>query len=154
MTSLPLHPLLVHLPVVLIPLVAVLVVPAVFSRRWFRWTGPSTLTLSFVAMVGALLATVSGEDLAQSFGEPSALLRQHAEFGELARNLAGLVFLLLLVQVLLFWDRSPAATRRWGERWPVLFVVLAVLAALAAVADTVVAVQAGHAGAQLVWQGQ
>ena len=37
MNGLPLHPLLVHLPVVLIPLVALLTVPTLVSRRWFQW---------------------------------------------------------------------------------------------------------------------
>lgn len=152
MTSLPLHPLLVHIPVVLVPLVLLMALPSLLSRRWFQWTAPITLALSSVAAVGGVLATWSGEDLEHTLGEESALLERHAQLGELTRTLAVLLFLVLLVQVALFWHRSPAATRRYGERWPALFLVLGLAVAGLGIADTVAAVQAGHAGAQLVWQ--
>lgn len=144
MTSLPLRPLLVHIPVVLVPLILLLAVPAVVSRRWFQWTAPFTLALSFIAMVGGFLATSSGDSLEGALGEQSALLGQHAQLGELTRNLAGLLFVLLLVQVAVFWHRSPEASRRLGRRWPALFLALGVLVGLTAAADTVVAIQAGH----------
>ncbi|MFI7396953.1 hypothetical protein [Micrococcus luteus] len=127
--------------------------PAVLSRRWFQWSAPLTLAFSLAAAVGSVLTTATGEQLAASDGESSALLRQHAELGETTRSLAILLFLLLLVGTALSWRRSPAALRRIGERIPALHLMLAVLVLLVGMADVVVAVQAGHAGAQLVWQG-
>lgn len=153
MNSLPLHPLMVHLPVILIPLTVLMALPAMFSRRWFQWSAPLTLAFSLAAAVGSVLTTATGEQLAEADGESSALLQQHAQLGETTRNLAILLFLLLLVWTALSWHRSPAALRRIGERIPALHLVLAVLVLLVGMADVVVAVQAGHAGAQLVWQG-
>ncbi len=153
MNGLPLHPLLVHLPVVLIPLVALLTVPTLVSRRWFQWSAPFTLGLALLAALGSWFATWSGEDLEARLGESSALLEQHAQLGEMTRNLAFLTLMLLAVHVALFWRRSPAATRAFGENRPVVHTVLAVLTLVAALAGVVVAIQAGHAGAQLVWLG-
>lgn len=78
MTSLPLHPLLVHIPVVLVPLVLLMALPSLLSRRWFQWTAPITLALSSVAAVqaghtGAQLVwqdAVSGSDAPAS--DPAA----------------------------------------------------------------------------------
>lgn len=142
-----------RLPVILIPLTVLMALPAVLSRRWFQWSAPLTLAFSLAAAVGSVLTAATGEQLAASDGESSALLRQHAQLGETTRNLAILLFLLLLVWTALSWHRSPAALRRIGERIPALHLVLAALVLLVGVADVVVAVQAGHAGAQLVWQG-
>lgn len=116
-------------------------------------SSPLTLAFSLAAAVGSVLTTATGEQLAEVDGESSALLRHHAQLGETTRNLAILLFLLLPVWTTLSWHRSPAALRRIGERIPALHLVLAVLVLLVGVADVVVAVQAGHAGAQLVWQG-
>ncbi|UTT46522.1 hypothetical protein [Micrococcus luteus] len=131
-----------------------LALPAVLSRRWFQWSAPLTLALSLAAVVGSVLTTASGEQLAASDGEASAVLRQHAQLGETTRNLAILLFLLLLVWTALSWHRSPVALRCVDERLPALHLALAALVLLVGVADVVVSVQAGHAGAQLVWQGE
>ncbi|MER6986074.1 hypothetical protein AB0M33_03000 [Micrococcus luteus] len=144
---------MVHLPVILVPLTVLMALPAVLSRRWFQWSASLTLAFSLAAAVGSVLTTATGEQLAEADGESSALLRQHAQLGETTRNLAILLFLLLLVWTALSWHRSPAALRRIGERIPALHLVLAVLVLLVGMSDVVVTVQAGHAGAQLVWQG-
>lgn len=149
MNGIPLHPLMVHLPVILIPLTVLMALPALFSRRWFQWSAPLTLAFSLAAAVGSALTTATGEQLAEADGESSALLQRHEQLGEMTRNLALLLFLLLLVWVAHYWHRSPAALRRIGERLPALYLVL-----LVGVAGVVLAVQAGHAGAQLVWQGE
>lgn len=153
-TDIPLHPLFVHVPVVLIPLILVMVIPGIFSRRWADRLSPVTLGLSFVAAVGSLLATSSGESLEEALGEQSALLDQHAQLGEMTRNLALLLFLVLLVQAALQWSGSPARLREWGAAHPGIVRALPWVAALACVAATVFVVLAGHAGAQLVWLGQ
>lgn len=140
-----------RLPVILIPLTVLLALPAVLSRRWFQWSAPLTLACSLAAAVGSVLTTASCGQLAASDGEASALLRQHAQIGETTRNLAILLF--LLVWTALSWHRAPVALRRVGERLPALHRALAALVLLVDVADVVLAVQAGHAGAQLVWQG-
>lgn len=150
MNGIPLHPLLVHIPVVLIPLVLLMTLPSLFSRRWFQWTAPLTLVFSLAAAAGSVLTAWSGEQLMESDGESSALLTQHAELGEMTRNIALLLFVLILVQTVLFWRRRAGRTAPVATR-SALYLVLAALVVLVGIADVVYAVQAGHAGAQLVW---
>src|SRR3954447_22504401 len=95
--GLPAHPLLVHLPIVLIPLVAVGAIAMACSRSVRDRIGWIVLGLAVVAFVGTHLAVESGEALADSV-EPSAALRAHPS---LADSLQPLAFALLAVIALL-----------------------------------------------------
>ena len=79
MNGIPLHPMMVHLPVILIPLTVLMALPALFSRRWFQWSAPLTLAFSLAAAVGSALTTATGEQLAEADGESSALLQRHEQ---------------------------------------------------------------------------
>lgn len=147
MNGIPLHPLLVHIPVMLIPLVLLMTLPSLFSRRWFQRTAPLTLVFSLVAAAGSVLTAWSGEQLMESDGESSALLARHAELGEMTRNIALVLFVLILVQTVLFWRRRDGRTAPVPGK-TLLHVALAALVVLVGIADVVYAVQAG---AQLVW---
>jgi uncharacterized membrane protein len=86
----PLHPAVVHFPIVLILLGAVVAVVAVFLRRWHL---PMLAAIVLVGGAGgALVATWTGEEEAEMAGEISepadALLEEHEEWGEWTRNVA------------------------------------------------------------------
>ena len=100
--ELPLHPLVVHFAVVLLPLAAVMLIAAAFVpmlRR--RFLGLSTL-LTVVGSGATLLAKESGEALAEVVGEPEA----HAEWAD-AYTAAAAVFTVLAV---IWWFLG-----RWTE---------------------------------------
>jgi len=137
----PLHPAVVHFPIVLILLGSGLSVLTVFVRRWhLPWLVAIVLA---AGSAGALVATWTGEEAEES-GEsiravPEALLHEHQEWGEAARNLA--------LAAAAFAIASAAASRV-----PVLGRGLALFAAACALAAAYSVAQAGHLGGELVYR--
>lgn len=141
--GLPMHPLIVHGAVVLVPLAALgLMLMAVrpsFSRRF----GVLIVIVAGVAAVTAFAAKLSGEELAERVGTPAI----HAELG----NVLPLIALGLFVLGLVFWlvDRGiPGNKPRPG--WLVVFAIVLVLAAALAIFWTI---RVGHSGAEVTWGG-
>ena len=137
--GLPLHPLVVHAAVVLIPLAslgALVVVVSAWARERFGW-----LTVAFaVAAAGAAIAArLSGEAFALSLGGIEPLIATHRQWGELTPWPAA-TLAILLPAGLLIRSRSRAA-----------WVAAAVLTALAAVAGLTLVALSGHSGATAVW---
>jgi hypothetical protein len=154
--SLPAHPLLVHIPIVLIPLVSLAGIAMALVPRWRRPYGPITVVLAGVALVGVQLAIGSGQSL-ESHVPRSRLLEDHTSMAESLRPLAALLFVALLALVMV--DRygpkrrdepeseSPAGRR--GSRW--LPTAMASLTVVAAVLASTRLVQVGHSGAKATW---
>ena len=94
------HPLLVHIPAVLLPLTALGVVVMVIKLAWhhrYRW---AVLAIGFVGAVGAVLAASAGESLemkivATEGAGAAGGWEDHAELGETAR-LFGIIFFVVL----------------------------------------------------------
>lgn len=138
--DLPLHPLLVHFPVVLLPLTAVGVVGLAVSRRRSRALALSVLGLIVVGALAAVGSLLSGNALADMSYTPA----QHQRWG-LILTVAAVVYALVAGPWLWRAARedggSPA--KPWGYA-----------SAVMAVAVTVVAVLAGHSGAEAAWKGK
>ena len=140
--GLPLHPLVVHFAVVLLPVAALGLVVLVAVPRWadrFGWLDLGMLALGVGA---AFVAKQSGEALAQTVGEPAT----HATWGDQLPLLG--TWLLVLGGVWFLLHRRTTAA---GSRSPATAVV-GVLAALLALGVTVVTVIVGHTGAQAAWE--
>lgn len=140
--GLPLHPLVVHLVVVLGPLAALMLLAHALVPRWrggLRWP---TLLLAAVAAASAWVAVQAGQNLRDRLGEPTF---DHAAKGQLAA-IAVYTFLGATVLVVLLLCR-PGATGALNT--------LGVLVAVGAVGFLMVTVLlAGHSGAESVWQEQ
>jgi hypothetical protein len=157
--GLPLHPLVVHATVVLVPLAALAVLLHTFWPAARRRLGLVTVLSAAGAVVLVPVSTGTGEQLEHMVGR-SALVERHAE---LADGLLPWVIGLLVVAVLL-WVRDR---RDAGRRTPVLSagagervadavltpVVLGVLAVVAVVGTTQQVVRIGHSGAAAAWHG-
>ena len=149
--GLPLHPLVVHAVVVLVPLGALLVIAMAARPRWrtgpFAWLA---VLLVLAATVATPVATRSGESLARSVGEPE----QHASFGEaLIYFMLPLLALTLALVLLAARARRAAGSREAGMPRPRSLVVglVAASAAVAAVAATGQVAVIGHSGATATW---
>ena len=157
--ALPTHPLLVHIPVVLVPVAALGVLALAIRPRWMRHYGFVVAAAAGVGFVGAVLAANTGEDLQERFTNAgqsiSPTLQHHIDMGDAAQGYVGVFFLLVLCWVAFAWWR-----RRAGEdnavakvRKPkLLAAVLMVLALAGAVAATTSVTIAGHNGAKSVWE--
>jgi predicted membrane protein DUF2231 len=142
--GLPVHPLIVHATVVVVPTAALAVaLYAVWPRfrAWARW-GP--LALALAAVVLTPLSTSSGESFEHRIGGSSAI-EQHAHMADLL--IWWVVPLAVLAAVLWWWHRaeSPARSRRS------LALVAAVLPVLVSAGTLVQVVLIGHTGAEAAW---
>jgi uncharacterized membrane protein len=165
--GLPAHPLMVHAPVVLIPftvLVAVIygLIPPVRQRL-----GLLLILLALAGAGTAYGAVESGKRFAIRQGGVTPVIAEHQDLGEMLRNVAGL--LALVVAVLVIVDRarnrrrrlqfaddgSPhtyARARSGGLLLGAVSIVLTLgLLGVAGGAAYYVA-RTGHTGAKMVWE--
>ena len=145
--DLPAHPLLVHLPVVAVPVVTIALAWWVLIPRQPEALAPTATILAVVSGVGVLLASSSGKALVKALpylrDEPG--VRDHIASSESAQ-LWGVVTMVLVVLGFVarrFVDRVPSL-RGIGRA------VLA-LALVASVTTSVFTVQAGHSGTKARW---
>ncbi|GAA5143663.1 hypothetical protein GCM10023340_09570 [Nocardioides marinquilinus] len=153
--GLPVHPLVVHAVVVLLPLaclgtLAIAVVPA-----WRARFGPLVVACAAVATVLVPIATSSGEALEERVGDPG----EHAELGDQLIWFAVPLLVLSLALVLLDRRRRRAADADGGGSSGrvsprALTTGVAVLAVIAALAASVQIYRVGESGARAVWGDQ
>lgn len=165
--GLPLHPLIVHATVVVVPLATLAVLLAGVWPRFRAWAGWLPLILAAGAVVLTPLSTQSGESL-QRRVPSTALVRAHVALGD---SLVPWVLLLGVAAALttIVWRRErvllvgPASDPlgRLGDhvsgwtgsgalpRW--LVVVTAVLAVVSGIGSAQQVVRIGHSGAQAAW---
>jgi hypothetical protein len=148
----PLHPLVIHAVVVLVPLAALAGFALAVPRyRWLaRWPA---LVLTLMATASTYVARISGHDLEHDRELHSPLVHTHEEWGD--RLMLGMLVFAALV-VVAFWV-LPHVTRLSGGRdrqakAAALEKPLMVLVPLVAVAVLVLVVLTGDAGARAVWQ--
>ena len=156
--GLPAHPLLVHLPVVLIPLSGLIAVIFAIKPAWLDRFGWHLVALSGVGALGGILAASSGEGLEELQRKAETAAREdHFELGEMARNLGILFFLIVLAVVLVrhFARKHAEDAGFWAAaRSKAGAIVMAVLLVGSAAGATVAISAAGHQGAKLVWQDE
>ncbi|KQS00538.1 hypothetical protein ASG12_06545 [Williamsia sp. Leaf354] len=158
--GLPLHPLVVHIVVVMIPLAAVFAVLGVVWPAARRKLGIVTPIVAAIALTATPIATSAGESLEKKT-PPSAVLERHTELGDQMIYFAAPLFVLAV----LWWvhtsawfrenewvaGRVPALTR--GRSQTVITGVLAVLLVVVAVGAVIWVYRIGDAGARSVWGG-
>lgn len=139
--GLPVHPLVVHAAVVLVPLAALGAILMAFWRSFSRRFGVIVVITAGVGAVASFVAKESGEQLAARVGEPE----QHAELGDVLPLIAFALFVIVLV----FWlfDRGVPANRA-RPAWLIALAVVMVAAAAVAMFWTI---RTGHTGAEATW---
>jgi len=139
--GLPLHPLVIHAVVVLVPLTAIGAVLMALRPRFTKRFGVIIVIGAIVSTVSAFLAKESGEILART----RPVSGEHVMAGDVV-PLPVLGFAVLLTVFWLF-DRGVPGNRAR----PLRLKLLAVAVVAAAVACTYLVVIAGHTGALSVW---
>lgn len=163
-SGLPAHPLVVHLPVVIVPLALVGAIAALARPSWRPALLPVVAGLSGLGLLGVQLAIMSGEGLEDIVGEESAAIERHAEMGEQARPVVFAFFALALAAavVVTLLRRGARRTTAEGADTPGsgptalrrALVALCALSVLAGGLSTVAVTRAGHSGAESVWEDE
>ncbi|MFF2051592.1 hypothetical protein ACFVU2_08315 [Leifsonia sp. NPDC058194] len=151
--GLPLHVLLVHFVVVLVPLTALcaLVVPLWPAAR--RRLGIVTPLLALANVVLVPIVTDAGEWL-EARVPSTPLIREHAALGQSLYPwvIALFVFTALQWAWFFFVDREGSVRRPSRRVRIVVIVVLAVVAAVLAAGTIVDVVLIGEAGSRAIWE--
>jgi hypothetical protein len=140
--GLPLHILVNHAVVVLIPLGVIAMILVIFVPRLRRHYLYASVGLIVISAVAAIVAEKSGESLANRVGSPGI----HQEWGE---RLVAVAWALVAVSVawaiLLRFTNSAAR---------VAAIVASVAVVMLAGAAVVLVILAGHSGAEVTWQNR
>lgn len=143
--GLPLHPLVVHAAVVLVPVAALVVALAAVWPRFRRWAGYLPAGLALAALVVVPVAVRSGEALQSRLGDPP-FIEEHADLGE---GLVPWTIALALVGVAV--SVTEVLRRRGQDLHRGVVVGVAVVAVAVGVGAVVQTVLVGHSGATSVW---
>lgn len=134
----PLHPAVVHFPVVLLILGAFVSVLAVFFRRWSLPVAAAVLL--GLGALGSFAAIVTGEQDEEraEVVAPEALLEQHEDAASQTRLAAIVATFFACVSVAL-------------ARWPIMARTAGAAAAVVAVSATLLVARTGNLGGRLVY---
>jgi uncharacterized membrane protein len=159
--GLPLHPLIVHATVVMLPLAALSVLVAGLWPRARRHLHVTPLVLSVLALILLPLSFQSGENL-KDFVGGNPLIERHEELAhQLLWPVIGLFVAALVIEIVRRRSNSQRQPTQLGTGRrelagadagsTALAVIAAVLAVVFSVWTTVQTVRVGEAGARAVW---
>lgn len=151
-SGLPLHPLLVHAVVVLLPLTVLALLLGQFWPAARRRLGVVTPLVALVVLVLVPITVAAGRSLAQVVG-PIPAVETHEGFGEMLLPWAVGLFLVALGQWI--WYRWGAPRLRETRRGLVTAVaaVLAVASVAVGAGSVILLVLIGESGSRAVWGG-
>ena len=144
--GIPVHPLVVHAIVVLLPVALVGTMAIAVRPKWRVTYGPLVVGAALASTILCPIATSSGEALEKRVGDPG----NHAALGD---TLVWFSLALLLVSAALVWlqrraNKSGPERAASGQR---LLTGVAALSVLVAVAAGVQVYRVGDSGAHAVW---
>ena len=160
--GIPVHPLVVHSVVVLLPVAAVGALVMAARPVWRRELGVWVLLLAIVGVVSVPIASQTGEQLEHTMGS-NPLIKIHEQRAD-TLLIPALIFLVLLAATVLVGRRADAVTRVDGpgaaHALPTdtanlqrVTRIVGVLTALAGLVVMGLVTWIGHAGATAVWSG-
>jgi hypothetical protein len=140
--GLPAHPLLLHVPVVFVPILGLAVLALAANTRLFERFLLPVAAFSVVTMAATIVTAGAGEAFREDQERtiaPAArsTLENHAEAGDTLR--LTMVVLTLVLVAALFTKRSAAR------------IALRVLTVLLAITAIFFVIRTGHLGSELVW---
>lgn len=138
----PLHPAIVHSPIVLILIGTLVAIIAAFIRRWhLPWLSAGLLTLGALGAIGATWSGGEDEEMAENLSpQADKILEEHEEWGERTRNVA-IAAAILGVTALIVAAKFPKVARG-----------LTTATALVAIGASYCVAETGHYGGLLVYK--
>ena len=154
--DLPLHVLVIHAAVVVLPVAALTGIAFAVVPKWrwlLRWPA---LLLGIAGLVVAFVAKQSGEAFVAAVPDLEQLVKQHEERGELLLWFSIAFACIVILAVLSLGGPSPLASGRGAKPAGNRVLELAVSAGVVVMALIVVwqTVRTGDSGAQAVWDGR
>ena len=143
--GIPIHPLVVHAVVVLIPLAALGVGAMSLIPKWRSRYGILAVSAAVLAALLVPVATQSGENLKEVVGE-NDLIQRHAELGD--TMLWGAIPL-AIIAVILWWMGRRTERGQSVPRWASMLAGSVGLVVSVAVLVQIILI--GHSGAKAVW---
>ncbi|MFM6841103.1 MAG: cytochrome b5 domain-containing protein [Candidatus Planktophila sp.] len=137
--GLPVHPLIVHFAVVILPLAATALIAMIYMPKLKSQYSFITTVAVVLGSAAVLVAKQSGEALSEKIGTPV----KHADYASLLTYTAFVFMVLTLI-----WYRSSKG-RKARAVTP-----LGHTTVLAAIAVLVLTFLTGHTGAEAVWKGK
>ena len=145
--GLPLHPLVVHGVVVLLPLAVLGTIAIALRPAWRLSYGVLVVACAAVAAILVPISTSSGESLEKRVGSPG----EHAELGD---QLIWFAVPLLVLAAAMVWLEHRKAAGKPAPSPSVLPAAVASLAVVAALATGVQVYRVGDSGARAAWGDQ
>lgn len=136
-SGLPVHPLVVHFAVVLLPLATMAILLSIYIPRFRRVYAFAASLGVFLGTGAAIVAKQSGEELAARIGNP----QEHSNYGNILTWSSVAFFILVF-----YWYRNLrlSNTLKFGSH----------VTAIAGVMILGLTFLTGHTGAQAVWKGR
>lgn len=145
--GLPLHPLLVHGVVMLVPLTALAVILHAVLPAARRRLGFVTPLAALAVLILVPITVGAGQELLELVG-PTPLVQRHAALAAGVLPWTAALFVVAVIEWLWFrggLNRAPESRRR------VMTIVLIAVAIIVAVGATVDVILVGEAGSRSVW---
>ena len=146
--GLPIHVLLVHLIVIIVPLAALCLLLSAFWPAARRRLGFATPLVALVALVAVPFTTAAGEWL-QARIAPTPLIERHVTLGPTL--LPWVIAVFVVASALWLWYYLAPSGPRWLRVSAVIVIDAAVL--ITAIGSVVTVVLIGESGAAAVWTG-
>ncbi len=140
--GLPVHILVIHVVVVLIPLSAIGAVFIAVRPKALRLFGVVTIMGAAVGTIGAFIAKESGEQLSSRIGYP----QPHTDYG----NIFPIYALIYLLIVTVFWFLARGIPLNRNR--PLWLKVFGGVVVIASIAITYFTILTGHSGSEATWQ--
>lgn len=137
--GLPVHALVVHFAVVILPIAALSVIVAIYLPKYANKFAFASLLFVVIGSASAFVAGQSGEALAEKIGLP----QNHANYGDILPKVAGVFTLLSLIWFLIRIGKVRKKVKFLNHATAALGVVVIGLTFVT-----------GHTGAQAVWENK
>jgi uncharacterized membrane protein len=149
--GLPLHPLVIHATVVLLPVTALVLLLAGVWPRARRSFNVAPLVLSVLSAVLLAVTYQTGNNLKAEIGDTPLIARHEHLAHQLLIPVLGMVLASFVVEIVRRQGNRDQQPVRADSGSTVLVVIAAVLAVVFAVGTAVQTARVGEAGARAVW---